>query len=135
MPDTSKMTFEEKVDASLAASTQLHDCLESHREETRVAFKALGDKLGELSVSQSINNGVTTALAKRLGVSGLDVKDNGEVEGVERVKPAVGAWSLKKALFVGLPLFTAFIALLQFLFLAAPGVAKAIYHAVMNMPG
>jgi len=99
MPDTSKMTIEEKVDASLSASTQLHDCLEDHREETRIAFKVIGDKLGELSVAQSINNGVTVGLAKRMGLN-LDVKEDGEVHGIEKVKAAVGAWSMKKTLAV-----------------------------------
>lgn len=135
MPDTSSMTEPEARAVFENGFRQLHGCLEDHREETRKAFKTLGAKLGELTVSQTINNGVTTALAKRLGVNGLDVKDDGKVEGVEKVKAAVGAWSVRDMLVKGLPLVGSAFVLLQFLFLVTPGVAKAIYQAVMNLPG
>lgn len=134
MPDTSGMTESEARAVFEGGFRQLHSCLESHRDETRGAFKAVTATLGELKASIGVNNGVTEALAKRLNVN-VDVKDTGEVHGIDKVKAAVGAWSMKKALLVGLPLLSGFFLLLQFLFTFAPPVAKAFYDAVMAMPG
>lgn len=133
MPDTSKMELPDKIDALQTAILQTHGCLESHREEMRGSMQALSGELGGLRAAIAINNGVTEALAKRLNVN-VDVKETGEVQGIEKVKAAVGAWSMKKVIFVGLPLFAGFIGFLQFAFLVTPGVAKAIYDAVMKMP-
>jgi hypothetical protein len=121
MPDTSKMTQSQRIDALQAAIIQTHGCLESHRDETRASFGVVTGKLGELATSLDVSNAYNAALAKRLNV---DPK-------LENVKPAPGAWSLKKMAVVGLPCLSGVVLALQLLIPPIQAAAVAFYHALM----
>jgi hypothetical protein len=124
MPNTTGLSEDERAKAYEGAFQQLHDCLEGHRSETRGAFKVVTDKLGELSVDVGVNTGFTKALAKRMNIS-LDVKEDGEVHGVEKVKAAVGAWSWKKLAVTIIPLVSGIVMLIQIL---GPPIGEFLVH-------
>ena len=134
MPDTSSMTEPEARAVFESGFRQLHECLESHRNETRGAFKTLTGKLGELATSMDIGNAYNAALAKRMNIR-LDVKEDGAVHGVEKVKAAVGAWTWKKLAVTVLPLVGGIVITAQLLIPAATAAAVAFYHALMNTQG
>lgn len=96
MPDTSKMSEADARAVFQHGFSQLHACLEDHRTETRGAFKAVTETLGELASKLDISNAYNAAQAKRMGV----VEKDGSIPSVEKVKVAVGAWSLRKAVTV-----------------------------------
>jgi hypothetical protein len=128
MPNTDDMSMEEKFDALKIAIVQTHGCLESHRDETRASFAVVTSKLGELTTLIDIGNGQNAALAKRLGIVGKD----GAVQEARAVKPAPGAWSLKKMALTVLPVLSGVVLLAQLLIPPIQAGAVAFYHALMS---
>jgi hypothetical protein len=122
------MSMEERADAQQLAIQQLHGCLESHRDETRASFAVVTSKLGELTTLIDIGNGQNAALAKRLGIVGKD----GAVQEAKAVKPAPGAWSLKKMALTVLPVLSGVVLLAQLLIPPIQAGAVAFYHALMS---
>lgn len=122
MPDTSRMTQAQRIDALQQAIIQTHGCLESHRDETRASFGDVNRQIGEMRAAVDVGNGYSAALLKRLNVE----------PGAQTVKPAVGAWPLWKMIATGLGCLSGAVLAFQ---IAAPVVtaaAVALYRALMG---
>ena len=122
MPNTKGMTQSQKLDVVFDVLGKIHECY--HRSEEKAdareqiasqrrhetanavmgisgAVGTLTSQVGELTKAQVQQSTTLTALATRLGIKS---DPDGNVAEPEKVKPAVGAWSMKDMLMKGLPL-------------------------------
>jgi len=126
--DPEGLTDRELMVAAVRGINQVHTCVDDFRTEQGAFNEKFAGDIGDVRAQQLIDGGRITAVNKRLGVT-LSVGENGEVQGLEKVKAAVGSWSVKKTLTVlfgvVLPAFSGVVLVLQ---IFGPPVGEFFVH-------